>query len=172
MKKSNILKEYLLVILLTIITIGIFFFYPQQSTLFEKNFLNYLVQMLEIFPAVMILSGLLKVFVSKEIIQRYLGRTSGFKGLIIAVLLGTLPEGPLYIAFPLVKELREKGAKISNLIVFLSAWACIKIPQELVEFKFLGLKFMALRLSLTIIFVIIMGLIAEKIYERPERHKA
>jgi uncharacterized membrane protein YraQ (UPF0718 family) len=54
----------------------------------------------------------------------------------------------------------------------LSAWACIKIPQELVELQFLGLKFMTLRLSLTIIFVILMGLIAEKIYERTGKKEA
>jgi uncharacterized membrane protein YraQ (UPF0718 family) len=165
MKKGNILKEYIILAVIVIATVGIFLIYPQKSALFEKNFFNYLVQMLEIFPAVMILSGLLKIFVSKDIVGKYLGKTSGFRGLIIAVLLGTLPEGPLYIAFPLVKELREKGAKVSNLIIFMSAWACIKIPQELVELQFLGLKFMALRLTLTIIFVIIMGLFAEKIYE-------
>ena len=165
MKKGNISKEYIILVVIVIATVGIFLVYPQKSALFEKNFFNYLVQMLEIFPAVMILSGLLKIFVSKDIVGKYLGKTSGFRGLIIAVLLGTLPEGPLYIAFPLVKELREKGAKVSNLIIFMSAWACIKIPQELVELQFLGLKFMALRLTLTIIFVIIMGLIAEKIYE-------
>jgi uncharacterized membrane protein YraQ (UPF0718 family) len=121
MKKGNILKEYIILAVIVIAIVGIFLIYPQKSALFEKNFFNYLVQMLEIFPAVMILSGLLKIFVSKDIVGKYLGKTSGFRGLIIAVLLGTLPEGPLYIAFPLVKELREKGAKVSNLIIFMSA---------------------------------------------------
>jgi len=51
------------------------------------------------------------------------------------------------------------------MIIFLSAWACIKIPQEMVELQFLGARFMLLRLILTIIFVIIMGLSIEKIIE-------
>jgi len=62
--------------------------------------------------------------------------------------------------------LKNKGASITNIIIFLSAWACIKIPQELVEIQFLGLKFMMARLVLTIIFVTIMGKIIENIIEK------
>ncbi|GAI58956.1 unnamed protein product, partial [marine sediment metagenome] len=82
-----------------------------------------------------------------------------------------LPTGPLYVAFPVAAVLIKKGAKISNIIIFLSAWACIKIPQEMVELKFLGLKFMAARLILTIIFVVIMGLSIEKIIEWTDKTK-
>jgi len=57
----------------------------------------------------------------------------------------------------------KKGASRTNIVVFLSAWACIKIPQEMVEFRFLGAEFMFLRLILTIIFVIVMGISIEKI---------
>ena len=85
------------------------------------------------------------------------------KGIIFAIFLGTLPTGPLYIAFPIAAALLKKGAKISNIVIFISTWACIKVPQEIVEFQFLGFSFMLLRLALTIIFVIIMGLLIEKI---------
>ena len=43
--------------------------------------------------------------------------------------------------------------------------ACIKIPQEMVELQFLGVQFMLLRLSLTVILVIIMAVLIEKIIE-------
>ena len=59
----------------------------------------------------------------------------------------------------------KKGASVSNIVIFLSAWACIKIPQELVELQFLGIKFMAARLILTIIFVAIMGIFIERLIE-------
>jgi len=75
------------------------------------------------------------------------------------------------VAFPVAAVLIKKGAKISNIIIFLSAWACIKIPQEMVELKFLGLEFMVLRLILTIIFVVIMGLSIEKIIEWTDKTK-
>ena len=59
----------------------------------------------------------------------------------------------------------KKGASVSNIVIFLSAWACIKIPQELVELQFLGIKFMAARLILTIIFVAIMGIFIERLID-------
>ncbi len=119
----------------------------------------------------MVIMGLFSVWVSKETVVKYLGKTSGIKGIFLAIFFGALPTGPLYVAFPVAAVLIKKGAKISNIIIFLSAWACIKIPQEMVELKFLGLKFMALRLILTIIFVIIMGLSVEKIIKWTDKTK-
>ena len=72
------------------------------------------------------------------------------------------------MAFPMAAALIQKGARISNIIIFLSAWACIKIPQEMMELQFLGFKFMALRLVLTIFFVISMGKIIEVLIEWSE----
>jgi uncharacterized membrane protein YraQ (UPF0718 family) len=71
-----------------------------------------------------------------------------------------------YIAFPLAASLKKKGARTANMVIFLSAWACIKLPQELVELRFLGPRFMAARLVLTIGFVIIMSLAMEAILKK------
>lgn len=124
---------------------------------------EFLAEMLLILPAVMVLMGLFSVWVPKETVVKYLGKTAGIKGIFLAIIFGALPTGPLYIAFPMAGALVRKGARVSNVIIFLSAWACIKIPQEMVELQFLGTKFMAARLILTVIFVIIMGLLIERI---------
>ncbi len=122
---------------------------------------DFFLEMIMILPAVMVLLGLFAVFVPNETVVRYLGKTSGLKGIFLAILLGALPTGPLYVAFPMAAVLLKKGARISNIIIFLSAWACIKIPQEMVELQFLGIEFMVMRLILTVIFVVIMGFIIE-----------
>ena len=70
------------------------------------------------------------------------------------------------MAFPLASSMIKKGASISNIVIFLSAWACLKIPQELVELQFLGWKFMVLRWTLTVILVIIMGAVIEKMISK------
>jgi len=102
---------------------------------------------------------------------RHMGKTSRAKGMLIAILFGALPTGPLYVAFPLAVALRKKGASIANVVVFLSAWACIKIPQELFELQFLGFEFMLTRLVLTIAFVVAMGLFVEKAIEWSDRRE-
>ena len=129
---------------------------------------DYLTEMARILPAVMVLMGLFKVWISREMVVKYLGKASGLKGIFIAALLGATPTGPLYVAFPLAAAMIDKGARILNIVVFLSAWACIKIPQEMIEIQFLGLEFMATRLVLTVFFVSLMGLAMEKIIDKTE----
>jgi uncharacterized membrane protein YraQ (UPF0718 family) len=72
-------------------------------------------------------------------------------------LFGAAPTGPLYVAFPIAAMLLKKGASPLNVIILLDAWAAIKIPQLLVEAKFLGPSFMLVRLALTVPSAILMG---------------
>lgn len=135
--------------------------FPDKKRAVVSSSRGFFVEMIWILPAVMVLMGLFKVWVSKDTVVKYLGKTSGIRGISLAIFFGALPTGPLYVAFPMAAALIRKGASLSNIIIFLSAWACIKIPQEMVELQFLGLKFMAARLFLTIVFVVIMGMFIE-----------
>ena len=74
-----------------------------------------------------------------------------------------------FYSLPIATTLLRKGTKVSNIIIFLTARACIKISQELVELLVLGARFMIPRRVLTIIFVIIMGLLIEKIMKLGNR---
>ncbi len=141
--------------------------YPRSNSMMAAITIawGYFVQMMMILPAVMVMIGLFSVWVSDEMVIKYLGRTSGVKGIFLAILFGALPTGPLYVAFPMAAALLKKGASISSVIIFLSAWACIKLPQEMMELQFLGWKFMILRLVLTVVFVSVMGVSIERIIE-------
>lgn len=123
---------------------------------------DFLLEMIWILPAVMVLLGLFTVWIPQKMVVTYLGKTSGVKGIALAIIFGALPTGPLYVAFPLAAALIRKGARISNVVVFLSAWGCIKLPQEMVELQFLGARFMLARLIFTILFVTLMGWSIEK----------
>ena len=139
--------------------------FPERREIFASVSWEFFVEMISILPAVMILMGIFAVFVPKDLVVRYLGKEAGVKGIALAMIMGALPTGPLYIAFPIASTLLKKGARVSNVIVFLSAWSCIKIPQELVELEFLGFRFMVTRLILTAIFVVIMGFVIERIVD-------
>ena len=171
MNKSNkvrtqIIMDVIILLSLLIITFILMFIFPEKQQSVINNSVDLLIEMVFILPAVMILMGLFAVWVPEEAINKYLGKASGLKGMIIAFILGALPTGPLYVAFPLANSLLKKGASITNIVIFLSAWACIKIPQEIVEIQFLGIKFMALRLAFTIIFVSFMALFIDFIYRK------
>ena len=148
-----------------IVAVIMLLIFPDRIDAVTNTSWAYFTEMIMILPAILLIMGLFAIWVSKEIVIKYLWRTSGIKGILLSILLGALPTGPLYVAFPMARALIKKGARISNIIIFLSAWACIKIPQEMMELQFLGAKFMASRLFLTIIFVIIMGISIERIIE-------
>ena len=144
--------------------------YPENRVASFQASYDLFIEFILILPAVMVLMGLFSVWVRKETVVKYLGHASGIKGLIIALIMGMMPTGPLYIAFPMASMLLKKGARVANIIIFLSAWACIKLPQELVEIRFMGIKFMIIRLGFTIIMVIMMGLFIEKIEKLSKHH--
>jgi uncharacterized membrane protein YraQ (UPF0718 family) len=162
-QKKKMIRDWIFLGITIVIVVVLLSVFPEKTEPVNSTVQEYFIEMMVILPAVMVIMGLFAVFISDETIVKHLGKTSGIKGIALSILIGTLPTGPLYIAFPIAATLLKKGARVSNIIVFLSAWACIKIPQEMVEFQFLGIEFMALRLILTIIFVIIMGISIEKI---------
>lgn len=164
-QRKKFIKSWLFFVASLAFTIALLIIFPDRQTAVIESSWQIFLEMLWILPAVMILIGLFTVWVPKEMIVKLLGKTSGIKGIGLSLLLGALPTGPLYVAFPLAAALISKGARVSNMIIFLSAWACIKIPQEMVELQFLGIKFMALRLGLTIFLVIFMSLFIEQMVD-------
>ena len=165
-QRKAMIRDWALLGLVLAVTVALTLIFPENRERVTTTSWNFFIEMMSILPAVMIIMGLFAVWISKETVVKYLGRASGIRGIILSIILGALPAGPLYVAFPLAAVLLKKGASIHNIIILLSAWACIKIPQELVELQFLGVRFMLLRLFLTILFVVIMGISIEKIMER------
>ncbi len=172
MKRQGKNKKGSIVVLTGIILLAavLLIIYPANRTASIQASSNLFMEFILILPAVMVLMGLFSVWVSKETVVKYLGHASGIKGLGLALFVGMMPTGPLYVAFPMAAMLLKKGARVANIIIFLSAWACIKLPQELVELRFMGPKFMIIRLSFTIIMVVIMGLIIEMIEKRSKNN--
>jgi len=137
--------------------------FPEQRDPSIAAFWEFLLEMVWVMPAVLVIMGLFAVWVPKEAVNRYMGRGSGARGMLIALVFGTLPTGPLYAAFPLTKGLLEKGASPANVFVFLAAWACIKIPQELIELQFLGWRFTLARFVSTVIVIVAMSFVFQRL---------
>ncbi|MBU1670782.1 MAG: permease [Actinobacteria bacterium] len=166
--RKRIRWDYVFLTLSVVALVTLSLIFPDKGSRAGKVVWEYVKEMIFILPAVMVLMGLFAVWVERDLVVKYLGKGSGGKGLVIALLLGTLPTGPLYVAFPLAAMLLKKGARVANMVVFLSAWACIKLPLELMEFQFMGWRFALLRLGLTVALVIPMGVLAERLYRRRE----
>ena len=62
---------------------------------------------------------LMNMFLKPAHIIGFLGKESGGKGIILSVAAGIISMGPIYAWYPLLKELRKKGASNSLIAVFL-----------------------------------------------------
>ena len=160
--KSNLKKLLLFLIITAIILITLRALYPEQSEIGIEVMKDYGIEVAAIFPPVLILMGLADIWIPREKVKKYLGEESGIKGVLLSLFMGTLPTGPLFIAFPIAGEMMRKGARISNIVVFLGAWASLKMPQIGVEIQFLGLEFSIYRIIFTFISVLCIAFITEK----------
>lgn len=147
--------------LLLLITVAIYAATAMLNpTAFKEGIANtliYLKEMVQILPAVFILTSLLSAWVPREVVEARLGKESGPAGRLISLFLGAVSAGPVYISFPLVLALFEKGMSVGNAVILISAWAAAKVPMFLIETRFLGIEFAALRTGLTVIAILIMG---------------
>ena len=161
----KVIKNFKIPIILAFIIIGLNIFMPEAGNRSITVMIDYAKEMALIMPAVFLLMGFMEVWIDKDKIKKWLGGKSGLKGGLIAFVLGTLPTGPLYVAFPMAASLLKKEASVFNIVIFLGAWAALKIPQLMVEIKFLGLPFTALRFILTLVSLIIIGSIMSILFK-------
>jgi uncharacterized membrane protein YraQ (UPF0718 family) len=113
--------------------------------------------MLLIIPPVFILLGLIDVWVPRERMIRFMGKGSGFRGTILAFMLGSFAAGPLYGAFPFAAVLMKKGASLMNILIFIGAWSTTKIPLLLFEVSSMGPRFMLSRLAIDLVGIFIIA---------------
>ena len=137
MKTSDVLKKNRLLTVVVIIYLALFMFMPEKGISAWRNSMYYVFEMLLIMPVVLILTALIQAWVPRDVIMRGLGAEAGFKGNVLAFLLGSFSAGPIYAAFPVCK-LYCKSAGIANIVIVLSTWAVVKVPMLANEAKFLG----------------------------------
>ena len=155
------LNKWKLPILIGFVYVGLAIWMPGTAGRSSSVTLVYFKEMAAILPPVFILMGLMEVWIPKDKIQKWLGSESGIRGAALSVALGTLPTGPLYVAFPMTATLMRKGASVNNMVMFLGSWAALKIPQLMVEIKFLGISFALLRFILTLTALMLIGWVME-----------
>jgi uncharacterized membrane protein YraQ (UPF0718 family) len=73
------------------------------------------------WPMALVLAAMLiiNIFVQPARITKFLGKDAGLKGVFISIVAGIISVGPIYAWYPLLKDLKEKGAANSLIAIFL-----------------------------------------------------
>ena len=112
------------------------------------------------FLAVLFPVGLLLAALTPEMIQNILGSRSGFAGILISSLVGSVALVPVIIAFPIASELLKSGAGIIQVTVFISTLTTVGIATLPLEIRYLGKKTAVLRNLLAFLFSYVVAFIA------------
>ncbi|MCE5343627.1 MAG: permease [Eubacteriales bacterium] len=159
---KTFIKRYRLFLLLALANVVIGLALPDIGKKSVELTTQNLLEMLAVIPPIFILLGLLDVWVDRATMMKYTGKGSGLKGILIAFLLGSAAAGPLYAAFPVAGVMLKKGSSLMNVFIFIGAWSTTKIPMLTFEAASLGLPFMLVRLTLSIVGIFVIARITEK----------
>jgi len=113
--------------------------------------------------AILSLSAILVAMLSVETITKLLGSDSGFMGVVIALVTGSISVIPAFVAFQIGKTVLDSGAGYMQLAAFISTLIGVGIFSLPIEIEYFGKKFAILRNLLfflvAVIFTIIAGLV-------------
>jgi len=166
---KNTVKKYWFLLAVVIVNLFVFMFYPQKGItalhFTGKNCLNFLFMLTPIFICV----NLMDVWIERDIMIKVIGKKSGFKGVLIALLLGVVTAIPLYALLPVAGVLLKKGGRISNILIFLGASTSFRIPLLLFEISSLGWQFTFVRFGVNIIVIFAIAFIIEKMLSEKDK---
>ncbi len=147
----------------------IYHLYPAVGRQIAVHTADSFLEMLGVIPPIFVLLGLLDTWVPREKVVDHLGVGSGVRGVSLATILGAAAAGPLYGAFPVAAVMMKKGASFFNVMVFIGAWATLKIPMFLFETKYLGGLFSVTRWLCSFVGIVLIAWIMDWSLSKAEK---
>ena len=145
---------------ITVILLAASFFKDRKKTGLAlrkawKAFENILPQLL----VVLLLVGLLLAVLNPGAISKMIGKDSGWYGVLLASVIGSITLIPGFIAFPTAAMLLAGGAGYMQIGAFISTLMMVGIVTMPVEIKYFGKKVTVLRNLFAFIFSFIVALV-------------
>ncbi len=123
--------------------------------------------LLGFFPLLVIaftVAGLVSILIPREMVSRWLGEESGWKGLIIGPAIGALVQGGPFAFFPLFDAVFRDSITTGTAVAMITAWGMINVGHLPYEFAFLGPRFVALKYSVYILLPSLSGFLANLLF--------
>lgn len=111
------------------------------------------------FLVVILLVGFLLAVLNPETISKMIGSESGWFGVILAAVIGSVTLIPGFVAFPTAAILLENGAGYMQIAAFVSTLMMVGIITIPVEIKYFGRKISVLRNLFAFVFSFIVAFI-------------
>lgn len=112
------------------------------------NFENILPQ----FITVLILIAILLTVFTADTISKLIGSETGFIGVFVAAIIGSITLIPSFVAFPLAGELMKNGAGALQIASFVSTLVMVGLATLPLEIKYFGKRITITRNVLAFVF--------------------
>ena len=99
---------------------------------------NILLQILPLLIFAFIIAGMVQVIIPQEMISRWVGSESGFRGILIGTALGGVTPGGPFVTLPIAAGLLRTGASIGTMVAFVTAWSLLAVSRLPMEIGLLG----------------------------------
>lgn len=147
----------------TVVLLYVLVFFVNNS-LFSKSvdfFVGIMANMLPIFVLVFALMTIANLVINQRVVTKYF-RKPGVKKWFFVIFAGILSTGPIYLWYPLLAELRDKGVGYGYLAAFLYNRA-IKIPLLPVAIFYFGLKYIIVLTLIMIVCSVVQGVLINRL---------
>ncbi|NLC47311.1 MAG: hypothetical protein GX766_09260 [Firmicutes bacterium] len=109
----------------------------------------------------MIFASLLQTLIPRDIIVKYLGTSSGWRGIVLGTLIGALTPGSPYAAMPLFAGLIRTGVSFPVGVAMACAWGLLSIGRIPFEAAVMGGEFTLIKVISSLLLPCIAGGIAQ-----------
>ena len=122
------------------------------------------IEVLPILIFAFVIAGFVQVMVPNEVISKWVGSESGFRGIFIGSIAGGLSPGGPYVSLPIAAGLFKAGASYATMVAYLTGWSLWAVGRLPMEVGILGWRLTFIRIVSTIILPPIAGLIAQLLF--------
>ena len=149
---------------ITIVLLFLSFFKDRNKTRMAlkkgwKSFENILPE----FLVVMLFVGVILAVLDPQTISKFIGGKSGWAGVVLAALVGSVTLIPGFIAFPMADLLIQAGAGFMQIGAFISTLMMVGIITMPVEIKYFGKKMTIYRNLMAFIFSFFVAYVIGKV---------
>ena len=140
----------------TLVLLGVSFAQSRQKTILAlkkawKAFENILPQ----FLSILLLIGFILAMLDESVISRLLGVESGFVGMAIAAVIGSVTLIPGFIAFPQAASLLAAGAGYGQIAMFLTTLMMVGVITVPLETSYFGKRLTLERNALAFVYAVV-----------------
>ncbi len=111
------------------------------------------------FLSILLIIGITLAILSPQTINSLIGQQSGWIGMWVAAVIGSVTLIPGFVAFPLTAVLYENGGGLMQITVFISTLMAVGVVTLPVEMKYFGRKVSVIRNGLAFVYCFVIAIL-------------